>query len=91
MSTNPRRVILGCQLPLARFKLNLPPQADGSEADSEDIVLTKGVQNGVLALPGASFYGVARNTAYVRASFSCLPESQMEEAIHRLASVLTTV
>jgi tryptophan aminotransferase len=50
--------------------------------------LTKAVDKGVLALPGSSFFANGRNTAYVRASFTGLPEDQMDEAFRRFASAL---
>ncbi|KAI0367823.1 PLP-dependent transferase [Pilatotrama ljubarskyi] len=65
------------------FKLNL-----GDSGDSEAIIRTKALENGVLALPGTVFHPGGKKTAYVRAAFSLLPEDQVEEALRRLRHVL---
>lgn len=72
-----------------RFKLLLPTASDaGSEGDSETLIRTKAFENGVLALPGTVFLPNGRKTAYVRASFSLLEESQVDEALKRLREVI---
>lgn len=68
-----------------RFKLNL---GDAAEGDSEAVIRTKALEKGVLALPGTVFHPGGRKTAYVRASFSLLPEDQVEEALRRLREVI---
>ena len=72
---------------MLRFKLLLPT-VDGEEGDSASIIREKAVQRGVLALPGTVFLPNGRKTAYVRASFSLLPEEDVEEAIKRLRDVI---
>lgn len=62
--------------------------AGESEGDSDYLVRTTALERGVLALPGAVFYPNPRKTAYVRASFSLLPESQVNEALRRLREVI---
>ncbi|KAK7682478.1 hypothetical protein QCA50_014278 [Cerrena zonata] len=71
------------------FKLLLPAASDSdSEGDSEALIRTKAFENGVLALPGTVFLPNGRKTAYVRASFSLLEESQVDEALKRLREVI---
>ncbi|CAL1717225.1 unnamed protein product [Somion occarium] len=71
------------------FKLLLPSTSDSdSEGDSEALITTKAFENGVLALPGTAFLPNGRKTAYVRASFSLLSESQVDEALRRLREVI---
>ncbi|OJT07370.1 Kynurenine/alpha-aminoadipate aminotransferase, mitochondrial [Trametes pubescens] len=67
------------------FKLNL---GDAAQGDSEAVIRTKALEKGVLALPGTVFHPGGRKTAYVRASFSLLPEDQVEEALRRLREVI---
>ena len=81
--------------PDARFKLKLPVEygtdasdAGEAEGDSEAVIRTKALENGVLALPGTVFHPSGRKTTYVRASFSLLPEDQVEEALRRLREVI---
>ena len=74
-----------------RFKLQLgkagaSPGAD--EGDSEAIIRTKALENGVLALPGTVCLPSGRKTTYVRASFSLLPEDQVDEALRRLRETI---
>ena len=52
------------------------------------MIRTKALENGVLALPGTIFLPSGRKTTYVRASFSLLPEDQVEEALRRLREVI---
>lgn len=61
---------------------------DGSEGDSESLVRTKALEKGVLALPGTVFLPSGRKTAYVRASFSLLDGSDVDEALRRLREVV---
>jgi len=70
------------------FKLILPPCYGSAEGDSEDVVVTRALDKLVLALPGTSFYADGRKSAYVRASFSGLPEEMFEEATKRLAEIV---
>lgn len=58
------------------------------EGDSEAIIRTKALENGVLALPGTIFLPSGRKTTYVRAAFSLLPEDQVDEALRRLREVV---
>ena len=69
-----------------RFKLQLGKSE--TEGDSEEIIRTKALENGVLALPGTIFLPSGRKTTYVRASFSLLPEDQVDEALRRLREVI---
>ena len=70
------------------FKLLLPPCEGSDEGDSEDLIQRAVAKHKVLALPGTSFYANGRKTAYVRASFSVLPEYQFGEVARRLALVV---
>ncbi|KAI0663886.1 PLP-dependent transferase [Cubamyces menziesii] len=63
------------------FKLN-------NLTDSEALIRTKALENGVLALPGTVCHPDARKTAYVRAAFSLLAEEQADEALRRLRDVI---
>jgi tryptophan aminotransferase len=69
------------------FKLLLN-STDGSEGDSEDLIRTKALEKGVLALPGTAFLPNGRKSAYCRASFSLVPEEDIDEALKRLRTVL---
>ncbi|KAJ8088404.1 hypothetical protein PM082_022477 [Marasmius tenuissimus] len=64
------------------FKLNVPGE------DSDAIIRTKALQNGVLALPGTVFLPRGGKTAYVRAAFSLLAPADVEEALRRLANIV---
>ncbi|PIL35518.1 hypothetical protein GSI_02246 [Ganoderma sinense ZZ0214-1] len=70
------------------FKLQLGNSGSETEGDSEAIIRTKALENGVLALPGTIFLPSGRKTTYVRASFSLLPEDQVDEALRRLREVI---
>lgn len=70
------------------FKLLLNPNDDGSECDSADLIRTKALENGVLALPGTAFLPNGRLSAYVRASFSLNPEEEIDEALKRLGETI---
>ncbi|KAG8985140.1 hypothetical protein FRB90_004924, partial [Tulasnella sp. 427] len=73
------------------FKLRLPPVPSSDEGDSEDVIVRRALKEKVLALPGTSFFTNGRTSAYVRASFSILPEEQFEEATRRLAAIVKDV
>ena len=70
---------------LTRFKLALE---EGDGGDSEAVIRTEALEKGVLALPGTVFHPSGRKTTYVRASFSLLPEDQVDEALRRLKEVI---
>jgi len=70
------------------FKLVMNPNEPSAEGDSENIIRTKALENGVLALPGTVFLPNGRKTAYVRASFSLLGEDDVNEALRRLKEVI---
>jgi tryptophan aminotransferase len=62
---------------------------DGDEeGDSESIIRKNALEKGVLALPGTVFLPNGRKTAYVRASFSLLSETDVDEAVRRLKEVI---
>ena len=63
------------------------PDAEG-EGDSEAIIRTNALEQGVLALPGTVFLPNGRKTSYVRASFSLLSEDRVEEAAKRLRQAI---
>lgn len=73
------------------FKLLLPPVPGSDEGDSEDVIVRRALKEKVLALPGTSFFTNGRTSAYVRASFSVLPEEQFDEAMRRLAAIVKDV
>ncbi|KAG8981199.1 hypothetical protein FRC05_004100 [Tulasnella sp. 425] len=73
------------------FKLLLPPVPGSDEGDSEDVIVRRALKEKVLALPGTSFFTNGRTSAYVRASFSVLPEEQFDEAMRRLAAIIKEV
>lgn len=82
------------ELPLLRFKLLIPPPSDdlnSTEGDSTELIRSKAFDNGVLALPGTSFFANGRRSAYVRASFSVLNDEDTDEALRRLAEVVREV
>ncbi|KAK1222004.1 hypothetical protein PQX77_015183 [Marasmius sp. AFHP31] len=64
------------------FKLNVPGE------DSDAMIRTKALENGVLALPGTVFLPKGGKTAYVRAAFSLLTPADVEEAVKRLAKTV---
>lgn len=67
-----------------------PPEDDpnAAEGDSADLIRTKAFENGVLALPGTSFFANGRRSAYVRAAFSMLDDEKTDEALRRLGEVV---
>lgn len=58
------------------------------EGDSKELIQTKALENGVLALPGTVFFPNGRRSAYVRASFSLLTTEEINEALRRLREIL---
>ena len=72
----------------SRFKLLIPPTAGAPEGDSGELIRTKALENGVLALPGTAFLPNGTKTPYVRASFSLLEEKEVNEGLRRLAEVI---
>ncbi|KAG8923021.1 hypothetical protein FRC01_013327, partial [Tulasnella sp. 417] len=70
------------------FKVFLPPVPGSQEGDSEDLIVRRALKEKVLALPGTAFFTNGRTSAYVRASFSMLPEEHFNEAMRRLAAVI---
>ncbi|KIJ51493.1 hypothetical protein M422DRAFT_776733 [Sphaerobolus stellatus SS14] len=70
------------------FKLLIPSSEGAPEGDSEELIRTRALENGVLALPGAIFLPNNRKSAYVPASFSILEEKDVDEALRRLAEVV---
>ena len=58
------------------------------EGDSKELIQTKALENGVLALPGTVFFPNGRRSAYARASFSLLTTEEINEALRRLRKVL---
>ncbi|KAF8591220.1 PLP-dependent transferase [Ramaria rubella] len=70
------------------FKIRLPPASDAPDGDSDALIRTKALEQGVLALPGMAFLPNGTKTAYARASFSLLEEEQVNEALKRLAQVI---
>jgi kynurenine/2-aminoadipate aminotransferase len=56
--------------------------------DSKTLIKEKAVEKRVLLLPGVEFYPNPCISAHVRASFSTATESEMDEALSRLASIL---
>jgi tryptophan aminotransferase len=76
-----------------KLLLNDPDSAsskanDTVEEDSEQVIRTRAVENGVLALPGTVFLPNGGLTPYVRASFSLLEEEAVNEAMKRLRVVV---
>lgn len=70
------------------LRLKLPPTATSEEGDSFSLIREKAHAKGVLAVPGMSFMPDGRTTCYVRTSFSLIEEENVEEAFHRLRSVI---
>jgi tryptophan aminotransferase len=75
-----------------RFKLLLKTpndiNGDGDDGDSEKVIRKNALEKGVLALPGTVFLPNGRKSAYVRASFSLLNETDVEEAVRRLKEAI---
>lgn len=61
---------------------------NGGEGNSDQVIRTKALERGVLALPGTVFFPNRRTSAYVRASFSQLGEQEVDEALRRLRTAI---
>ncbi|KAI7854328.1 pyridoxal phosphate-dependent transferase [Circinella umbellata] len=61
----------------------------GGITDSNELILQKAVKNNVLAIPGTAFMPLNNKTPCVRVSYSCIEMDQMDEALHRLATVIS--
>ncbi|KAI7859452.1 pyridoxal phosphate-dependent transferase [Circinella umbellata] len=60
----------------------------GGITDSNELILQKAVKKFVLAVPGVAFMPLKNETPCVRVSYSCIEKDQMDEALHRLATVI---
>jgi len=69
-------------------RLLLDPNDDG-ESDTEKLV-SKGIQNGVLVLPGSCAFPSGKKSAHVRLSFSLLSEEMVHEALRRLRAAIVS-
>ncbi|CAE6439382.1 unnamed protein product [Rhizoctonia solani] len=67
------------------FKLNVPSE------DSFQLISTKALAGGVIAVPGQIFFPSGRKTAYVRTAFSVMDIELVDEALKRLAKVVREV
>jgi len=70
------------------LKLNIASPGKEHEADSSDLIATRAVQKGVLAVPGFAFLPNAGKSPYVRTSFSLIDAASADEGFARLASVI---
>ncbi|KNZ44865.1 hypothetical protein VP01_874g5 [Puccinia sorghi] len=70
------------------LKLKIAPPGKEDEADSSDLIATRAVQKGVLAVPGFAFLPNAGKSPYVRTSFSLIDAASADEGFARLASVI---
>lgn len=70
----------------------LGPEGDADSAnaihDSESLIRTKALEQGVLALPGTAFFPNGGKNAFVRASFSLLQPHDVDEGFQRLRKVI---
>lgn len=57
-------------------------------ADTFALLSTRGMDIGVLAVPGMAFMPRPRRTCQLRASYSMLTDDQMDEACRRLARLV---
>ncbi|PFH53412.1 hypothetical protein AMATHDRAFT_1465 [Amanita thiersii Skay4041] len=71
-----------------RQNINGERQGNVEEGDAVPIIRTKAIEKGVLVLPGAYALVDHRSSPFVRISFSLISESDMDEGLKRLASVL---
>ncbi|ELU37372.1 aromatic amino acid transaminase [Rhizoctonia solani AG-1 IA] len=67
------------------FRLNVPDE------DSYQLISTKALAGGVIAVPGQIFFPSGRKTAYVRTAFSVMDIELVDEALRRLAKVVREV
>lgn len=58
---------------------------DISPLDSEAFTLTKALAEGVLAVPGHSFYPSGRKSSQLRVAFSIVAKDKADEGFRRLA------
>ena len=63
--------------------LLLPPGKDSFEVLSK-----KGIENRILAIPGMAFLPNLRKACQLRASYSLVSESEMDEACRRIARLV---
>ncbi|KAG0147317.1 hypothetical protein CROQUDRAFT_76724 [Cronartium quercuum f. sp. fusiforme G11] len=70
------------------FKLNIAKPGDEDNADSNALVATTALKNGVLAVPGHEFMPSGRKTVFVRTSFSLIDEETADEGFRRLANAI---
>ncbi len=56
--------------------------------DSAELIREKAVEKKVLLVPGFEFFPNERKTNYVRAAYSTASESEIDQALERLASLL---
>ncbi|KAJ7718459.1 pyridoxal phosphate-dependent transferase [Mycena metata] len=68
--------------------IRLRVQANNPDADTAELMRTKAVAKGVLAVPGTAFMPLRGPTPFVRISFSIIEEAEAEEACRRLREVI---
>ncbi len=68
------------------LRLNL--NKDGSDGDSMDVIRTKAVARGVLAVPGVGFSPSKSKSPYVRVSYSQITPELAELAMERLRDTI---
>ncbi|KAJ7045256.1 pyridoxal phosphate-dependent transferase [Mycena alexandri] len=68
--------------------IKLRVHSDNREADSWDLISTKAVAKGVLAVPGTAFMPLRGPTPFLRVSFSIIEEPMADEACRRLREVI---
>ena len=61
---------------------------DGATGDSYELIRSKAVEKGFLALPGVAFMPSGSTSPYVRVSYSLSTAEQADEAFKRLRAVL---
>ncbi|KAH7344180.1 TdiD protein [Rhizoctonia solani] len=64
------------------FKIDIP------DGDSFQLISTKAIEGGVLAVPGQIFFPSGRKTAFVRTAFSVMDIELVDEALRRLAKIV---
>ncbi|KAJ7029430.1 pyridoxal phosphate-dependent transferase [Mycena alexandri] len=68
--------------------IKLLVHASNPDADSWELISTKAVAKGVLAVPGTAFMPLRGPTPFVRISFSIIEEDEADEACQRLREVI---
>ncbi|KAJ7040057.1 pyridoxal phosphate-dependent transferase [Mycena alexandri] len=68
--------------------IKLLVHASNPDADSWELISTKAVAKGVLAVPGTAFMPLRGPTPFVRISFSIVEEDEADEACRRLREVI---